>query len=134
MQQLLEVEDLNVWFDLPNGGTLLAVQGVSFSVPAGSRLGMVGESGCGKTTTILALMGLLPPTASVSGRVLLDGVDVLEGGERFQVDTIDRDAEVTEMASVPEVEAGGTLPASVSRRISNQIELAAFQHEVVFEH
>ena len=42
---------------------------------------MVGESGCGKTTTILALMGLLPPTASVSGRVLFDGVDVLERGE-----------------------------------------------------
>jgi oligopeptide/dipeptide ABC transporter ATP-binding protein len=80
-QPLLEVEDLNVWFDLPNGGQLHAVQGVSFAVPTGARLGMVGESGCGKTTTILALMGLLPPTASVSGRVLFDGVDVLEGGE-----------------------------------------------------
>jgi peptide/nickel transport system ATP-binding protein len=79
---LLEVEDLNVWFDLPNGGTLHAVQGVSFLVEAGARLGMVGESGCGKTTTILALMGLLPPTASVSGRVLFDGVDVLERGEQ----------------------------------------------------
>ena len=42
---------------------------------------MVGESGCGKTTTILALMGLLPPTATVSGRVLLDGANVLERGE-----------------------------------------------------
>jgi oligopeptide/dipeptide ABC transporter ATP-binding protein len=81
-QALLEVEDLNVWFDLPNGGRLHAVQGVSFSVPAGTRLGMVGESGCGKTTTILALMGLLPPTASVSGRVVFDGVDVLARGEQ----------------------------------------------------
>jgi peptide/nickel transport system ATP-binding protein len=79
---LLQVEDLNVWFDLPNGGKLHAVQGVSFSVEPGTSLGMVGESGCGKTTTILALMGLLPPTASVSGRVLLDGVDILEGGEQ----------------------------------------------------
>lgn len=79
---LLEVEDLNVWFDLPNGGTLHAVQGVSFSVAAGTRLGMVGESGCGKTTTILALMGLLPPTATVSGRIALEGVDLLEGGEQ----------------------------------------------------
>ena len=78
---LLEVEDLNVWFDLPNGGTLHAVQGVSFSVAAGMRLGLVGESGCGKTTSILALMGLLPPTASVSGRIRFDGVDMLEGGE-----------------------------------------------------
>jgi peptide/nickel transport system ATP-binding protein len=79
---LLEVDDLHVWFDLPNGRKLHAVQGVSFSVAAGTRLGMVGESGCGKTTTILALMGLLPPTASVSGRVLFDGVDVLERGEQ----------------------------------------------------
>jgi peptide/nickel transport system ATP-binding protein len=83
---LLEIEDLHVWFDLPNGRTLHAVQGVSFSVEQGMRLGMVGESGCGKTTTILALMGLLPPTASVSGRVLLDGVNVLERGE----DTVSR--------------------------------------------
>ena len=81
-QALLEVEDLNVWFDLPNGGRLHAVQGVSFSVDAGTRLGMVGESGCGKTTTILALMGLLPPTASVSGSVVFDGVDVLARGEQ----------------------------------------------------
>jgi oligopeptide/dipeptide ABC transporter ATP-binding protein len=81
-QALLEVEDLNVWFDLPNGGRLHAVQGVSFSVDAGTRLGMVGESGCGKTTTILALMGLLPPTAAVSGRVLFDGADVLARGEQ----------------------------------------------------
>lgn len=80
-QALLEVEDLHVWFDLPNGGRLHAVQGVTFSVPAGARLGMVGESGCGKTTSILALMGLLPPTASVSGSVLFDGVDILEHGE-----------------------------------------------------
>jgi oligopeptide/dipeptide ABC transporter ATP-binding protein len=79
---LLEVEDLNVWFDLPNGGTLHAVQGVSFAVAPGTRLGVVGESGCGKTTTVLALMGLLPPTASVYGRILFDGEDVLAGGER----------------------------------------------------
>jgi oligopeptide/dipeptide ABC transporter ATP-binding protein len=78
---LLEVEDLHVWFDLPNGGELHAVQGVSFSVDRGTRLGLVGESGCGKTTAILALMGLLPPTASVSGRVLLEGQDILAGGE-----------------------------------------------------
>ena len=80
--KLLEVEDLHVWFDLPQHRELHAVQGVSFGVDRGERLGLVGESGCGKTTTILALMGLLPPTASVAGRVLLDGEDVLARGER----------------------------------------------------
>ena len=82
MSALLEVEDLHVWFDLPHSRELHAVQGVSFAVDRGERLGLVGESGSGKTTTILALMGLLPPTASVAGRVLLDGENVLERGER----------------------------------------------------
>ncbi len=80
--KLLEVEDLHVWFDLPQQRELHAVQGVSFGVDRGERLGLVGESGSGKTTAILALMGLLPPTASVAGRVLLDGEDVLARGER----------------------------------------------------
>ena len=64
---LLEIEDLHVWFELPDGGELHAVQGVSVSLDAGGRLGLVGESGCGKTTTALALMGLLPSNASAAG-------------------------------------------------------------------
>ncbi len=78
---LLEVSDLNVWFSLPGGGQVHAVQGVSFALEAGQRFGLVGESGCGKTTTILALMGLLPPNAEVAGEVRIDGRDVLGGGE-----------------------------------------------------
>jgi oligopeptide/dipeptide ABC transporter ATP-binding protein len=78
---LLQVDDLHVWFDLQGGGELHAVQGVGFTLERGERLGLVGESGCGKTTTALAIMGLLPPTASAAGRVLLEGVDVLAGGE-----------------------------------------------------
>jgi oligopeptide/dipeptide ABC transporter ATP-binding protein len=78
---LLQVEDLHVWFELEGGGELHAVQGVNLSLEPGERLGLVGESGCGKTTTALAIMGLLPPNASVSGRVLLEGEDILAGGE-----------------------------------------------------
>jgi peptide/nickel transport system ATP-binding protein len=78
---LLEIEDLHVWFDLAGGGELHAVQGVSLSLEAGDRLGLVGESGCGKTTTALAVLGLLPPTASAAGRVLFNGKDMLAGGE-----------------------------------------------------
>jgi oligopeptide/dipeptide ABC transporter ATP-binding protein len=78
---LLQVEDLHVWFELSHGRELHAVQGVSFSIDRGGRLGLVGESGSGKTTAILALMGLLPPTAAASGRVLLDGEDILAEGE-----------------------------------------------------
>ena len=80
--QLLEVRNLHVWFDLPDHGELHAVQGVDLTLDPGERMGIVGESGCGKTTTILALMGLLPPNASVAGSVLLEGEDVLAGAER----------------------------------------------------
>ncbi|MFC6880859.1 MULTISPECIES: ABC transporter ATP-binding protein [Actinomadura] len=78
---LLECVDLHVWFDLPHGGRVHAVNGVGFALDPGERFGLVGESGCGKSTTILALMGLLPSSATVSGRVLLNGADILAGGE-----------------------------------------------------
>jgi peptide/nickel transport system ATP-binding protein len=79
---LLAVEDLNVWFDLGSGRELHAVQGVGFALEPGERFGLVGESGCGKTTTVLGLLGLLPPNASVAGRVLLNDADILAGGEQ----------------------------------------------------
>ena len=78
---LLEVRDLHVWFDLPGGEELHAVQDVSFDLDPGDRMGLVGESGCGKTTTALALMGLLPPSATVAGDVRFEGESVLSGGE-----------------------------------------------------
>ena len=78
---LLEVSGLHVWFDLPQGQQVHAVRGVNFALDPGERFGLVGESGCGKTTTILALMGLLPPTASASGEVRVDGHNILAGGE-----------------------------------------------------
>ena len=80
-EPLLAVEDLHVWFEL-NEGELHAVQGVSFELGRGERLGLVGESGCGKTTSILAVMGLLPANASVAGRIFFDGKNILEQGER----------------------------------------------------
>jgi peptide/nickel transport system ATP-binding protein len=78
---LLQIEDLQVWFELEGRGELHAVQGVNLSLEPGERLGLVGESGCGKTTSALAIMGLLPSSASVSGRILLEGDDILAGGE-----------------------------------------------------
>jgi peptide/nickel transport system ATP-binding protein len=58
------------------------VEGVSFELEEGKSLGFVGESGCGKTTLGMALMGLLPPNGSVrSGRILFEGQDLLEMSE-----------------------------------------------------
>ena len=75
------MRNLHVWFDLQGGGELHAVQGVGFEVGDGERFGLVGESGCGKTTAILALMGLLPPSASVAGQVFFEGQDIMARGE-----------------------------------------------------
>ena len=78
---LLEVRDLRVAFDLGGGRTLQAVSSFSLQVFPGERVGLVGESGCGKTTAVLALMGLLPPTATVGGKILFEGEDILHRGE-----------------------------------------------------
>jgi ABC-type dipeptide/oligopeptide/nickel transport system ATPase component len=67
---LLSVEGLQVDFALDDGGAVRAVRGSTFSVDAGATLGIVGESGSGKSATSLAILGLLPPSAVVSGRVL----------------------------------------------------------------
>jgi oligopeptide/dipeptide ABC transporter ATP-binding protein len=77
---LISVRDLVVGFDTA-AGEVRAVRSVSFDLEPGERIALVGESGCGKTTTMLAMMGLLPAGAYASGQVLLDGVDILAGGE-----------------------------------------------------
>ncbi len=78
---LLTVRGLSVHFPLQRGGqaaTLRAVDGVSFSVTRGEVLGLVGESGCGKSMTALSLLRLVPPPGViVGGEVLLEGVDLL---------------------------------------------------------
>lgn len=86
---LLEVRDLKVHFPFRRGipffgehGVIRAVDGVSFYVAEGETLGLVGESGCGKSTTARAIVNLTPPTA---GEVHLDGVrlDGLSAGAMF---------------------------------------------------
>jgi peptide/nickel transport system ATP-binding protein len=82
MAPLLEVRDLAVSF--PGH---VAVHGVSFHIDAGETLALVGESGCGKSVTAFALMGLLPPTARIaSGHALFDGVDLITAAPRVMRD------------------------------------------------
>jgi oligopeptide/dipeptide ABC transporter ATP-binding protein len=79
---LLEVEDLRVHFRLASG-SVKAVDGVSFRLNDGEALGIAGESGCGKTTTALSLVRLLPPNARIkSGSVKLYGIDLVPKTER----------------------------------------------------
>jgi oligopeptide/dipeptide ABC transporter ATP-binding protein len=74
---LLEVRDLAVEFSLGNGRAARAVDGISFDVDAGEAVGLVGESGCGKTTTALAITRLLPENGRIAGgSVWFDGVEL----------------------------------------------------------
>lgn len=78
MTPLLQVEDLRVAFDT-EAGRLHAVDGVSFDLAAGRTLGLVGESGCGKSVTASSVLRLVPspPGRILGGRVLYEGVDIL---------------------------------------------------------
>ncbi|MDT0212877.1 ABC transporter ATP-binding protein [Rothia sp. ARF10] len=76
---LLELDGLTVGYRT-NDGVVPAVRGVDLTLARGEKLGVAGESGSGKSTLALALLRLLPPSATVTGRVLLDGEDVLEMG------------------------------------------------------
>lgn len=78
---LLEVDGLEVAFPTDDG-LVTAVRGVSFSLAGGEALGIAGESGSGKSVTSLAIMGLLPPSAQVSGSVRLGGEELLGLGDR----------------------------------------------------
>src|ERR1700752_1502356 len=76
---LLEVSDLSVVFTRKGERDVRAVDGVSFSVDAGEVVGLVGESGCGKRVTSLAIMGLRPRRGvRIGGKAVLDGMNLLE--------------------------------------------------------
>ena len=77
--QILEVQDLRVHFQTLEG-TVKAVNGVDFALNKGETLGLVGESGCGKSVTALTVLRLIPepPARIASGRVLLNGENLIE--------------------------------------------------------
>jgi peptide/nickel transport system ATP-binding protein len=80
MTALLEVRDLRTLFAVEGGGEFAAVDGVGFTLGAGRTLGIVGESGCGKSVTALSIMGLVarPPGRIGGGSIVFDGVDLLQ--------------------------------------------------------
>ncbi|MBA7644629.1 Oligopeptide transport ATP-binding protein OppD [subsurface metagenome] len=79
MEELLKVSDLKTYF-FTHEGTVKAVDGIGFSIKQGETLGIVGESGCGKSVTALSIMRLIadPPGKIVSGEVFFEGKNLLE--------------------------------------------------------
>ena len=83
MENVLEVKDLVVRYDTDDG-IVRAINGISFSIGRERTLGLVGETGAGKTTTALSILNLVPDPPGVisSGSIILDGKEILEMGEK----------------------------------------------------
>jgi len=84
---ILEVNDLKTYF-YTREGVVQAVDGITFTVEKGQTLGIVGESGCGKSVTALSIMGLIPkpPAKIAGGEVLFDGKDLTKLNDREMQD------------------------------------------------
>ncbi|MGY4486597.1 peptide/nickel transport system ATP-binding protein [Bradyrhizobium sp. LM3.2] len=81
---LIEIRDLRIRFHGDDGRITHAVDSVDLSVANGATLGLVGESGCGKSVTSLAIMGLLPKqSAEISGAIRFDGFDLLQAPDQI---------------------------------------------------
>ncbi len=84
---LIEIQNLRVVFHGDNGRTTHAVDAVDLAVAQGATLGLVGESGCGKSVTSLAVMGLLPKQSTeVTGSIRFDGFDLLNVSDKIRRD------------------------------------------------
>jgi oligopeptide/dipeptide ABC transporter ATP-binding protein len=114
---LLEVQNLSIRF--ARAGIDL-VDDISFSVGTGKTLAIVGESGCGKSITSLAVMGLLPRQAQVSGRALYRGQDLIAAGERRLADIRGNDVAMIFQEPMTSLNPAFT--------IGNQIEEVVIRH------
>jgi oligopeptide/dipeptide ABC transporter ATP-binding protein len=118
---LLQVEDLHTQF-FTSRGVVRAVDGITFHVDAGETLGVVGESGCGKTMTALSILRLLPdPGKITSGRILFRGKDVTK-----MTDEEIRDFRGNDIAMIFQDPMTSLNPVT---RIGRQIEEAMTAHE-----
>ncbi|MCX7370276.1 MAG: ATP-binding cassette domain-containing protein, partial [Alphaproteobacteria bacterium] len=116
---------------------VVAVDDVSFSVPAGSVLGVVGESGCGKTTLARMILGLMEPSA---GEVLVDGKR-LDGMDRrararliqpvFQdpFSSLNPRRRVSDIIAMPLVAQGNVTTSEVNRRVAESLERVGLSTE-----
>jgi peptide/nickel transport system ATP-binding protein len=108
---LLEVDDLHIYYDTDHG-TMKAVEGVSFTLEAGNQLGLIGESGCGKTTTGRSLMRVMPRNGSIPrGKAVFKGRDLVQLSENEM-----RDIRWRELSMVPQSSMDSLNPVHRVRR------------------
>lgn len=111
--QLLQIKDLRVYY-YTDAGAVKAVDGVTFGLDRGRKMGLVGESGCGKSTMALSLMRLIkPPGQIVAGQALLDGADLVQLSEEQM-----RKARLTQISLIPQGAMNSLNPVA---RVRDQI-------------
>ncbi len=122
-ERLLQVENLKTYFSITQG-QVRAVDGVSFTLDHGESIGLVGESGCGKTTTALSVIKLLPEEGKVvSGKIRFCGRDITDSDENAMLDI--------RWKEISMVFQGAMNALNPVKRISNQIAEAILIHEKV---
>lgn len=120
MGYLLEVNNLRTYFKISKGW-VKAVDGVSFTLDKGESLGLVGESGCGKTTTALSVIRLLPDNGEiVDGQILFEGEDITH--------TPDDELYDFRWAKASMIFQGAMNALNPVQRVSDQIKEAIFLH------
>jgi len=118
---VLDVKELRVHYDTPRG-QVIAVNGVSFKVYAGETVGLVGESGCGKTTTAMAILRLVqPPGRIVGGQAVVEGTDLVALNEHEL-----RDVRWRQVALIPQGAMNSLNPVM---RVKDQIGDAITTHQ-----
>jgi oligopeptide/dipeptide ABC transporter ATP-binding protein len=120
MATLLEVKDLKTYF-FTQAGVVKAVDGVSYDLEEGEILGLVGESGCGKSVSALSIMRLIPdpPGKTVDGEVLFDGQDLLKLPD-FQMRRV-RGKQIAMVFQEPMTSLNPVL--SIERQLTESLEL-----------
>jgi len=119
---LLDVQDLRTYFTT-KGGKVKAVDGISLQLEKGDALGLAGESGCGKTTSALTIMRLLPSNAEVlSGKIFLNKIDLLSLDE----ETLRREVRMKQLSMVFQGAMNALNPVF---RVGDQIRQAILTHE-----
>lgn len=120
----MDIQNLTTYFTT-RGGTVKAVDGVSLQIDRGDALGLAGESGCGKTTTALTVMRLLPSNAKVlSGKIFLNDIDLLEMDE----ETLRKEVRMKQLSMVFQGAMNALNPVF---RVGDQIRQAILTHEDV---
>ena len=126
---ILEIKDLNVTYNSKSNSPNAAVRGVSFALEENSFSGLIGESGSGKSTVIMTLLGLLPRDSAASGEILYKGRGILGIPEDEMASLRQR-----EIALIPQGALNSFTPVmTIGRHLREVLEPVSYTHLDVYK-